>query len=73
MLGFKSFRSAGNMLAGVELMHMIRKGQFAIDNANAMSFADQANALVGQAHPVSGTAVSFLQNSFSGSITRQNQ
>jgi len=29
MLGFKSFRAAGNVLAGVELMHMIRKGQFA--------------------------------------------
>jgi transposase-like protein len=27
MLGFKSFRSAGVTLAGVELMHMIRKGQ----------------------------------------------
>jgi putative transposase len=28
MLGFKSFRSAAMTLAGVELMHMIRKGQF---------------------------------------------
>jgi putative transposase len=27
MLGFKSFRSAAVTLAGVELMHMIRKGQ----------------------------------------------
>ena len=27
MLGFKSFRSAGLTLAGIELMHMIRKGQ----------------------------------------------
>ena len=27
MLGFKSFRSARNILAGIELMHMIRKGQ----------------------------------------------
>ena len=26
-LGFKSFRSAAATLAGVELMHMIRKGQ----------------------------------------------
>jgi transposase-like protein len=26
-LGFKSFRSATATLAGVELMHMIRKGQ----------------------------------------------
>jgi transposase-like protein len=27
MLGFKSFRSAEVTLAGIELMHMIRKGQ----------------------------------------------
>jgi transposase-like protein len=27
MLGFKSFRSAAVTLAGIELMHMIRKGQ----------------------------------------------
>lgn len=27
MLNFKSFRSANNVLAGIELMHMIRKGQ----------------------------------------------
>ena len=27
MLGFKSFRSAKNTLAGIEIMHMIRKGQ----------------------------------------------
>jgi transposase-like protein len=28
MLGFKSFWSAKAMLAGIEIMHMIRKGQF---------------------------------------------
>jgi transposase-like protein len=27
MMGFKSFRSAAVTLAGIELMHMIRKGQ----------------------------------------------
>jgi hypothetical protein len=41
MLNFKSFWSASSVLAGIELMHMIRKGQFAIDGAEAMSFADQ--------------------------------
>jgi putative transposase len=30
MLGFKSFRSAATTLAGVELMHMIRKGQLRV-------------------------------------------
>ena len=52
MLGFKSFRSAGNVLAGVELMHMIRQGQFAINGAVVVSFADQFYALAGQVRPV---------------------
>jgi putative transposase len=52
MLNFKSFRSASNVLAGVELMHMIRKDQFAIDGATAMPFADQFYALAGQIRPV---------------------
>ena len=30
MLNFKSFRAARSVLAGVELMHMIRKGQFGL-------------------------------------------
>jgi putative transposase len=46
MLNFKSFRSAGSVLAGIELIHMIGKGQFAIDGAEAMSFADQYSTLV---------------------------
>ena len=52
MLNFKSFRSAGSVLAGIELMHMIRKGQFAINDADAMSFADQFSALAGMVRPV---------------------
>jgi len=50
MLGFKSFRAASNVLAGVELMHMIRKGQFAIDGAGT-SVADQFYALAGLVRP----------------------
>src|SRR5471032_2293757 len=52
MLNFKSFCGAGCVLAGVELMHMIRKGQFTIDGADAMSFADQFYALAAQVRPV---------------------
>ena len=52
MLNFKSFRSARNVLAGIEFMHMIRKGQFAIDGAAAMSFADQFYVLAGKIRPV---------------------
>lgn len=33
MINFKLFRSAGSVLEGIELTHMIRKGQFAIDGA----------------------------------------
>ena len=51
MLGFKSFRAAANVLAGVELMHMIRKGQFAVDGAASMSSADQFYALAGLVRP----------------------
>ena len=51
MLGFKSFRAASNVLAGVELMHMIRKGQFDIGTGASMSFADQFYALAGQIRP----------------------
>jgi putative transposase len=50
MLGFKSFRAASNVLAGVELMH-IRKGQFDIGTSASMSFADQFYALAGQIRP----------------------
>lgn len=47
MLGFKSFRTARAILASIELMHMIRKGQFML-KSEGMSFADQFYALAGQ-------------------------
>ncbi len=51
MLGFKSFRSAARVLAGIELMHMIRKGQMAMPSCERMSFAEQFYALAGQVRP----------------------
>ena len=45
MLGFKSFQSAKNILSGIELMHMIRKGQLMMEGAEKMSFAEQFYAL----------------------------
>ena len=50
MQGFKTFEAASNVLAGIALMHMIRKGQFAIDGAPT-SVADQFYALAGQVRP----------------------
>ena len=41
MLGFKSFHAAKNVLAGIELMHMIREGQLNMDDSGELSFADQ--------------------------------
>ena len=52
MLNFKSFQAAKSVLAGIELMHMIRKGQFMMEGCNEMSFADQFYALAGQIRPV---------------------
>ncbi|MFP9230896.1 hypothetical protein A0E43_19335 [Pectobacterium cacticida] len=52
MLGFKSFRAAASVLVGIELMHMIRKGQMAILSCEKMSFANQIYTLAGQVHSV---------------------
>ncbi|MBC3863047.1 IS6 family transposase [Undibacterium jejuense] len=51
MLGFKSFRAARNILAGIELMHMLRKGQLNLVGCKNMSFADQFYALAGVVRP----------------------
>ena len=47
MLGFESLRAARNVLAGIELMHMIRKGQMLVAKGEKLSFADQFYALAG--------------------------
>ena len=52
MLDFKSFCSARATLAGIELMHMIRKGQFAIPSVHGMSLTDRFYALSGFVRPV---------------------
>ena len=51
MLGFKSFRAAQAVLSGIELNHMIRKGQFNMAGCDGMSFADQFYTLAGQVRP----------------------
>ena len=52
MLNFKSFRAAKNVLAGIELMHMIRKGQILLQGCIKLSFANQFYALAGKIRPV---------------------
>lgn len=41
MLGFKSFRRAQTLLAGIELIHMIRKGQYQHLQGDGLSPAEQ--------------------------------
>jgi putative transposase len=45
MLGFKSFRTAQITLQGIELMHMIKKGQMASDNNQNLSAAGKFYSL----------------------------
>ena len=51
MLNFKSFQAARNVIAGIEIMHMIRKGQLMMEGCNARSFAGQFYALAGKIRP----------------------
>ena len=48
MLSIKSFHAAKNVLAGIELMHMIRKSQLNIVGVEELSFADQFYTWAGQ-------------------------
>ena len=45
MLGFKSFWAAQSTLAGIEVMHMIRKGQLQSDSGEAQTPAEQFYSL----------------------------
>ena len=47
MLNFKSFRTARNILAGIELIPMIRKGQRILECCIKLSFVNQFNTLAG--------------------------
>ena len=51
VLGFKSFQAAQAIISGIELLHMIRKGQFMTQGCARMSFSDQFYALAGQVRP----------------------
>ena len=45
MLGFQSFEAAQSTLAGIELMHMLRKGQLEGGMEQGFSAAEQFYAL----------------------------
>jgi transposase-like protein len=42
MLGFKRFKWAAITIAGIELMHRIRQGQFSLDAFNVQGHATSA-------------------------------
>jgi putative transposase len=46
MLGFKDFRCARIILSGIEVMHMIRKGQMKTENGTHPSAAEQFYSIV---------------------------
>ncbi|MCW2258561.1 putative transposase [Providencia alcalifaciens] len=46
MLGFKSFRRAQTLLAGIELVSMLRKGQYQLDNNETVTPAEMFYRLV---------------------------
>lgn len=45
MLDFKFFRAASPVLAGIELMHMIRKGQLSAEKGKDLSLTKQFYAV----------------------------
>ena len=45
MLGFKAFRSAARIIAGIETMHMIKKGQLRCPEGQSLSAAEQFYSL----------------------------
>lgn len=51
MLAFQTFTVAGNVLVGIELLHMLCKGQFNLGRSEAMLFAEQFYAMAGQIRP----------------------
>lgn len=51
LLGFKSFRAASKVLAGIELMHKIRNGQMVLNGCEGMSYANHFYTLAGEIRP----------------------
>ena len=45
MLGFEDFDCARRLIAGIETMHMIKKGQLDAPKSKALSAADQFYSL----------------------------
>ncbi|RDL12502.1 hypothetical protein DFO62_1531 [Serratia fonticola] len=66
MLGFCSFRRAQTILAGIELIHMIRKGQLHHPSDEGLTTAEQFYLLAAE-NISNATFANFM------SLMRQNQ
>lgn len=71
MLNFKSFRSAKSVLASIEFMHMMRKGQLLLQSGIKLSFADQFYTLAGKTRRVCGIGNRSRPKPLHHSTTRQ--
>ena len=72
MLNFKSFRSAKNVLAGIKLMHRIRKVQLMLQGCSELSLADHFYALAGKIRPAWGTDTVYYAKHICQPATQQN-
>ena len=72
ILNFKSLRAARNILAGIELMRMIRKEQLMMSGLQRRSFADQIYALAGKIRHVLGIGIHSYPKHVRRVATRQN-
>lgn len=60
MLGFSSFRRAQTILAGIELIHMIRKGQYQHLQSEGLSPAEQFSVGLANTNPLFLGSSSFV-------------
>ena len=70
MLNFKSFQSAKCVLAGIELMHTIRKDQFMLQGCAEMSLSNQFYAWRGGYPPSLRAAIRPRQKPVHQQLTR---
>jgi hypothetical protein len=68
MLNFMSFCAAKCVLAGIELMHMIRKRQLLLEGGIELCFADQFYALAGQIRPVQETGTFSFRSHYAQAL-----
>lgn len=72
MLNFRSFQSAKCVVAGIESIHVIRKGRIMPEGCTKMSFAAQFYALQGNSVQFEGLAIVPAKITLSSGLPRNN-